>query len=218
MKYFDSHQVLAFQKQLIADCERMSIPLTDTQASSLITYLALLAKWNKTYNLTAVRQPDEMLSRHLVDSLSILPYATGDNILDVGTGPGLPGIPLAIMRPQQRFTLLDSNSKKTRFITQSVIELGLKNVSVCHARVEEARFKQSFDQVVSRAFTSLANMVELCSHQLSDSGQFLAMKGIAPTGETEQLGQQYQIEKTVKLEVPGCAAQRHLIIVKKRNN
>ena len=153
------------------------------------------------------------LYRHLVDSLSIVQFISGTRVLDVGTGPGLPGIPLAIMYPDKQFVLLDSNIKKTRFLTQSVIELGLTNVEVRHGRVEEQVFKQPFDHIVSRAFAALDKMVELSHMHLAKNGQFLAMKGIDPVNEQEALGEQYEIKKTISLDVPGCEAQRHLIII-----
>jgi len=213
--YFDINTLDRFQQTLTSACTKMGLSLSQNQIDSLLAYLGLLAKWNKTFNLTAVRQPEDMLSRHIIDSLSIVPHVSGQRILDVGTGPGLPGIPLAIIFPEIDFTLLDSNSKKTRFLTQSVIELGLSNITVCQTRVESIDFDQPFQQIMSRAFSSLANMVSLCDKHLAVNGQYLAMKGLAPEEEKQQLSDLYKIEKTIKLEVPGCEAQRHLIIINK---
>ena len=211
--YFDNNTLDRFQQTLTSACTKMGLSLSQNQIDSLLAYLGLLAKWNKAFNLTAVRQPEDMLSRHIIDSLSIVPYISGQRILDVGTGPGLPGIPLAIIFPEIDFTLLDSNSKKTRFLTQSVIELGLNNITVCQARVENIDFDQPFQQIMSRAFSSLANMVSLCDQHLAADGQYLAMKGLEPEEEKQQLSDLYKIEKTIKLKVPGCEAQRHLIII-----
>ena len=193
----DQAQQQVFRGCLADSSTILNLVLSDIQLDKLVSYLVLLNKWNKTYNLTAVRDPEAMLYRHLVDSLSIVQFISGTRVLDVGTGPGLPGIPLAIMYPDKQFVLLDSNIKKTRFLTQSVIELGLTNVEVRHGRVEEQVFK----------------MVELSHMHLAKNGQFLAMKGIDPVNELEALGEQYEIKKTISLDVPGCEAQRHLIII-----
>ena len=209
----DQAQQQVFRGCLADSSTILNLVLSDIQLDKLVSYLVLLNKWNKTYNLTAVRDPEAMLYRHLVDSLSIVQFISGTRVLDVGTGPGLPGIPLAIMYPDKQFVLLDSNIKKTRFLTQSVIELGLTNVEVRHGRVEEQVFKQAFDHIVSRAFAALDKMVELSHMHLAKNGQFLAMKGIDPVNEQEALGEQYEIKKTISLDVPGCEAQRHLIII-----
>ena len=210
---FDSDRFERYAQELNDAANTMSVELSETATEKLLKYLFLLEKWNKAFNLTAVRDTDEMLSRHLVDSLSIVPYIKGSRILDVGTGAGLPGIPLAILFPECHFTLVDSNIKKTRFITQSLIELGLKNVEVQHARVETLKFDEPFQQVVSRAFASLEKMVTLCHPHLANNGQFLAMKGLDMLDEKNAMPAQFQVEKTINLMVPGCEAQRHLIII-----
>ena len=159
-----------------------------------------------------------MLTKHLIDSLSIAPYILNEknhNILDVGTGPGLPGIPMSILYPEIAFLLLDSNGKKTRFLTQCKIMLGLKNVQVFNGRVEEANVDKKFDQILSRAFTSLGNMVDLCAHLLADNGQFLAMKGAASESEANDICTEFQIKESIELCVPGCDEQRHLIIIER---
>lgn len=210
---FDSAKRERYASELSAAAKELNVELTDAQRDLLVDYLELLAKWNKAYNLTAVRDPDEMLHRHLVDSLSIAPYLEGEHIIDVGTGPGLPGIPMAILFPKIQFVLLDSNIKKTRFLTQCLIELKLKNVEVFHGRVEAARFNHSFDRVLSRAFTALDNMVNICKHLLADNGKFLAMKGLEPEEEKQHMDTNYSVEQSIELNVPGCEGQRHLIII-----
>jgi len=144
--------------------EAQSIILSDDQITLLLHYLKLLHKWNKAYNLTAIRDPEQMLSLHLLDSLSIIPFVSGENIIDVGTGPGFPGIPLAIFYPERKFTLMDSNGKKTRFLFQVKNELGLENVTEIQSRVEAYQPTQQFDAITSRAFTSLSDMVDKTSH------------------------------------------------------
>jgi len=207
-----------FTMALFDSAKLIGIEISDFQVEQLIKYLELLIKWNKTYNLTAIRDPEEMLTKHLIDSLSIAPHIQNKenhNILDVGTGPGLPGIPMSILYPEIEFLLLDSNGKKTRFLTQCKIMLGLKNIQVFNGRVEEANVDKKFDQILSRAFTSLGNMVDLCSHLLADKGQFLAMKGIAPESEADDISSAFQIKESIQLCVPGCDEQRHLIIIER---
>src|SRR6056297_3212502 len=165
-----------WQNQLSRGLADMGLALDESSQQQLLGFLALLTKWNRAYNLTAVRDPNRVVSRQLLDSLSILPFVTADHLLDVGAGGGLPGIPLAIARPQSRFTLLDSNSKKTRFLTQCLVELGLENVEVIHGRAEQYQPPQPFRQISSRAFTALDNMVRWCGELLANDGEFLAMK------------------------------------------
>lgn len=207
-----------FSMTLVDSAKLIGIEISDFQVEQLIKYLELLIKWNKTYNLTAIRDPKEMLTKHLIDSLSIAPHILNKknhNILDVGTGAGLPGIPMSILFPEINFLLLDSNGKKTRFLTQCKIMLGLKNIQVFNGRVEEAKLEMKFDQILSRAFTSLGNMVDLCTHLLADNGQFLAMKGIAPESEADDIYSDFQIKESIQLCVPGCDEQRHLIIIER---
>ena len=206
-----------FRDKLNDAAQIIGIQLSSAQNDALIQYLELLIKWNKAYNLTAIRDPKEMLVKHLIDSLSIAPYIEGQNILDVGTGPGLPGIPMAILFPEKNFLLLDSNGKKTRFLTQSKITLGLENVEILHGRVEAADNTKTFDQILSRAFTALDNMVNLCKHLLSSEGKFLAMKGLQPNEEIEAMPDTFSVEKSIPLKVPGCEDQRHLIIIGRSN-
>lgn len=182
------------------------------QQDKLLAFTRLLAKWNKIYNLTAITRPADMVRLHLLDSLAVLPFITGQTVLDVGTGAGLPGIPLALLAPQIQFTLLDSNSKKTRFVQQAVIELGLKNVIVVQSRIEQYRPATGFDCILARAFASLPVIVAATRHLLNAGGTLLAQKGKAPLSDYPELDQ-VRLE-TLALNVPGIDAQRHLIAVK----
>lgn len=181
------------------------------QLGQLQQYLQLLQRWNKVYNLTAVRDPEQMLPLHLWDSLSVVPYIEAGRCLDVGSGAGLPGIPLAIMRPQQQFTLLDTNGKKTRFIQQAALELGLHNVTVVQARVEQWRPDAPFAAIVSRAFASLADFVTVTAAHLQEHGVLYAMKGRYPQTEIAALPAGWRVARTHRLDVPGLDAERHLL-------
>lgn len=190
----------------------LNIRLTDEQLTQLLAYHQLLVKWNKAYNLTAVRNPREMIGRHLVDSLSVLPWIRDGRLLDVGSGPGLPGIPLAICRPDLDVTTLDSNGKKTRFQQQVKIELGLKNLTVINGRVEQVD-ADPFDQVISRAFASVADMLKLSGHLAGPDGVFLAMKGLYPEAEIEQIPAGFALQETHRLNLPDTDGERHLLIL-----
>lgn len=180
----------------------------------LMHYLALMIKWNKVYNLTSITDPARMLTHHLLDSLVVLPHLVGDRILDVGTGGGLPGIPLALSAPDKHFVLLDSNSKKTRFVTQAGIELGLKNLQVVHSRVEEYHPEQPYDTVISRAYAAVNDMLGQTAGLCAADGRFLAMKGVYPADELAELLPGFVVEQSVALAVPGLEAARHLIIIR----
>lgn len=184
----------------------------------LLDFLRLLARWNTTFNLTAVRDPAQMVTRHLLDSLAILPYVRGPRVLDIGTGPGLPGIPLAIARPELAFTLLDAIAKKTQFVTQTIGALGLKNVEVVRTRVENYRPAQKFDTLVSRAFASMAEMLAAARHLCGPHGRFLAMKGAYPEEEMAAIPAEFVVQEVVTLTVPGLQAQRHLVILVPRSD
>lgn len=200
-------------RQLREGLADMQLSLSECQQQQLLAFLALLNKWNRAYNLTAVRDEGEMVSRQLLDSLSILPWVTTEHLLDVGAGGGLPGIPLAIVLPERRFTLLDSNGKKTRFLHQCVLELGLKNVGVIHGRAEDCKPEQPFSQISSRAFSSLDTMVSWCDTLLANKGSFLAMKGQYPDDEVAALPAGWQVSSSHSLNVPGAGGERHLLVV-----
>lgn len=191
----------------------LDLELSQAACDRLLAYLALLHKWNRAYNLTAVRDPLQMIGLHLLDSLAVLPHVRGPRVLDVGTGAGLPGIPLAVARPDWALTLLDSNGKKTRFVTQAAIELGLNNLTVVHSRVEEYVSERGFDTVVSRAFASLGEMLEATRHLLAPQGRLLAMKGAYPTAELAALPQGVVVEAVERLAVPGVDAARHVVLL-----
>ena len=191
----------------------MGLSLDEDRQEKLLAFLGLLNKWNRAYNLTAVRDEREMVSRQLLDSLSILPWVTTDHLLDVGAGGGLPGIPLAIALPEKRFTLLDSNGKKTRFLNQCVLELGLNNVEVVHGRAEDCNPPEPFSQISSRAFTALENLVNWCGGLLANEGEFLAMKGQFPDDEVAALPAGWQVKSSHSLDVPGADGERHLLVV-----
>lgn len=200
------------REQIFRDgLQALGLPLEDGQVDSLFAYLALLQQWNNAYNLTAIRDPKMMVTHHLLDSLSIATHVKGERIIDVGTGPGLPGIPLAICFPERQFILLDSNGKKTRFLFQVKTTLGLGNVQQLQSRVETYRPDQPFDAVISRAFTSLAGMIESCAHLLSKDGRFYAMKGQYPEQELSDLPKHYNVVGSHRLVVPGIEGHRHLI-------
>ncbi|MFA7243447.1 MAG: 16S rRNA (guanine(527)-N(7))-methyltransferase RsmG [Sulfuricellaceae bacterium] len=183
-------------------------------APRLLDYLALLAKWNKVYNLTAVRELERMLPQHLLDSLAVLPYIKGASLLDVGSGAGLPGIPLAIALPELQVTLLDSNHKKTAFLRQACIELGLTNVTVICERVETWQAPHKFDIVISRAFSELATFTKLAGHLCAPGGEMLAMKGMFPDEEASLLPASVVMERIVPLKVPALEAERHLVVMR----
>ena len=199
-------------------CRALGLTLTDSQYQRLNTFVNLLHKWNKAYNLTAIRDPEDMVRRHIHDSLSVMPYLTGERIIDVGTGGGLPGVPLAIVFPERQFTLLDSNGKKTRFLFQVKQELKLENVTIVHQRVESHQPEQTYDTVISRAFASLEDMVDGCDHLLSPDGRFFAMKGVFPESELREIEKHYIVVASHPLTVPGVEGERCLLILGRRQN
>lgn len=207
----------AHAEELLHGAKQLGIEIDPLQQGKLLAYLELLIKWNKAYNLTAVRDPDEMVSRHLLDSLSVVSCVAqgGANWLDVGSGGGMPGIPLAIMFPQLHFTVLDSNGKKTRFLTQVKIELQLNNLEVVHSRVEDFTPEQPFDGICSRAFSSLADFSNLTRHLGGTQTRWLAMKGLHPDDELQELPADFRLLESNVLRVPGCQGQRHLLILQR---
>lgn len=197
--------------QLQQGIEEIGIDLPESAIDKLMAYLTLLEKWNKVYNLTAIRDPREMLVKHLLDSLSIVPHISGQRLIDVGTGGGLPGIPLAICYPDKQVDLLDSNSKKTRFLIQAKAELGLQNTTIFHQRVETYQPEELYDGIVSRAFASLEDMLHWTSHLLKPDGYWWAMKAQKDFEDYSDLPGQVKIEAMIDLHVPGLEAQRMLI-------
>ena len=199
---------------LEAGIARLGLKLSPEIQGKLLAYLELLQKWNKVYNLTAIRQPEQMVSHHLLDSLAVLPHLWDGRWLDVGCGGGIPGLVLAMARPQWEFTLLDSNSKKTGFVQQAAIDLKLDNVAVVCARVENWRTEEKFDGVISRAFTNIADFTSATRHLLAGGGRWAAMKGEPSQEELEKLPADTEIERVIPLEVPELEAARCLVVLK----
>lgn len=189
------------------------ISLSDQQKQQLVGYVEMLHKWNKAYNLTSVRDPEQMLIRHILDSIVVEPHLSGDRFIDVGTGPGLPGIPLAIVRPHSHFTLLDSLGKRVRFLKQVQHELKLENISPVQSRVEDFPAEPPFDGVISRAFASLTDMVTWCHHLPGQHGRFYALKGVLPQDEIAALPAGLSVVKVLPLSVPQLEGERHLVII-----
>ncbi|MGX2969883.1 16S rRNA (guanine(527)-N(7))-methyltransferase RsmG [Ursidibacter sp. B-7004-1] len=203
--------MLAKLDRLLAQAD---IQLTSQQKQQLIDFVKLLDKWNKAYNLTSVRDPNEMLIKHILDSLVVSKHLQGSHFIDVGTGPGLPGIPLAIANPDKQFVLLDSLGKRISFIKNAIRELKLTNVEPVLSRVEEFQEKQ-FDGVLSRAFASLNDMVDWCYHLPNQNGRFYALKGIYQSEEIEQITRPIELLEVIPLQVPELVGERHLIVLKK---
>ena len=200
---------------LAAGITSLGLDLSVETQKKLLEYLKLLQKWNKVYNLTAIRDAEQMVSHHLLDSLAVLPHLWPGNWLDVGCGAGLPGVVLAIARPDWQFTLLDSNSKKTSFVQQATIELGLQNVKVLCARVEDLHASEKFDGIISRAFAETVDFVKLTRHLLAAKGRWAAMKG-APEQELQRLSDDIVVERNIPLKVTGVDAARCLVILKEK--
>jgi len=201
----------SLQEGLASGLGKLGLELPSGRQDALVNYLLLLDKWNAAYNLSGIRDVDKMVPYHLLDSLAIVPYIDGAMILDVGTGAGLPGIPLAICYPDKQFLLLDSNGKKTRFLTQAKTELGLDNVIVIHDRIESFQSSEQIDIVLCRAFAALDKIVTLCSHLLGPSSKLLAMKGQLPEAEMAALPETVNVTNCINLPVPDVDGPRHLI-------
>ena len=201
----------SLENRLQRGCDALGLQCDAGQRQQLLAYLQLLHKWNAAYNLTAVRDPAQMVTRHLLDSLAVAPHLPAGNAIDVGTGAGLPGVPLAILFPQRQFALLDSNGKKTRFLFQVKTALSLDNMQVHHHRVESFQPSGPYDVVLSRAYASLRDMVSSCRHLLAPGGRFLAMKGSLDPGELEQVAASCEVLAVHALAVPGLDEQRHLL-------
>lgn len=204
---------MSLEKQLMQGIAQLGLTLNDAASKKLLHYLELLQKWNKVYNLTAIRQPEQMVTYHLLDSLAVLPYLEARHWLDVGCGAGLPGLVLAIAQPEWRFTLLDSNSKKTSFVQQAIIDLQLDNVTVCCARVENWQIDEKFDGIISRAFANVADFIAVTRHLLAEKGCWAAMKG-EPAQELVQLPGDIEVERIISLHVPGLEGARCLVILR----
>lgn len=211
MKVFDRVVVADVLKQGIKD---LKLDLADDQVEKLLDYLAMLNKWNSVYNLTSVRDPMQMVTLHLLDSLAAVPaFADAKNVLDVGAGGGLPGMVLAISRPDMKVSMIDTVHKKTAFLNQVKAELGLSNVTVYTKRVEQLEVKTKFDVITSRAFADLSDFVNWSGHLLQEGGRFIALKGTAPEDERERLPEPWKVQKLEPLTVPGLEAERHLVFI-----
>lgn len=193
----------------------LGVPLAASERERLMQYVALIEKWNKVYNLTAVRGTNDIVIHHLLDSLAVLPHIAGRTVLDVGSGAGLPGIPLAVARPESRITLLDASQKKAAFLRQAVIELALANAEVVCERIEAWEPAGLFDIVISRAFSDLRRFVELASRFCGERGVVAAMKGLCSPEELDALPAQFGRKQVVPLEVPGLNASRHLVLLER---
>lgn len=209
---------MTVEQQLMAGIAALDLALPAGAEATLLAYLALLDKWNRVYNLTAVREVERMVGHHLLDSLAAVPFFQGGcsdliRVLDVGSGGGLPGIPLAIARPQLQVTLIDSIAKKTAFLLQAKAELGLANLNVVAGRVEDYRPETGFDVITSRAFSDLKEFVTLTRHLRRPAGRWLAMKGLMPHEEIASLPDWVKVSASYSLVVPGLEASRHLIIL-----
>lgn len=204
---------MSLPQKLAQGIAELGLELSPQTQQKLLDYLALLQKWNKVYNLTSIRDAEQMISHHLLDSLAVLPHLWPGRWLDVGCGAGLPGLVLVIARPEWKFTLLDSNSKKTSFVQQAIIELGVQNARVNCARVEEMQSDEKFDGIISRAFAETADFVTLTRHLLADKGRWAAMKG-TPEQELQRLPGDVVVERIIPLKVSGLDAARCLVLLK----
>jgi len=205
------------EKQLEQLITQTGLDISAQHQQKLILLVELLNKWNKAYNLTSVRDPKDMLVKHIMDSVVVSPHLEGKRFIDVGTGPGLPGLPLAILNPDKEFFLLDSLGKRIRFIKQVIHELGLKNVKPIQSRVEEFNDNQGFDGVISRAFASLDDMLDWCHHLPHSQGKFYALKGVVPDAELAHLKPELELDDIHTLVVPELDGERHLVVIKHVN-
>ncbi len=204
------------RQKLQSGLKEMGLDLSGEQQDKLLAYVEMLKKWNKTYNLTALRDESQIISHHLLDSLTLPPYLeSAQTMLDVGSGGGQPGIPAAVCRPNLQITLLDANTKKTSFLQQAAIELELKNVRVVSGRVEAVQGLRA-DVITSRAFAELADFVNWTAHLLQDGGRWAAMKGVYPAAEIDRLPDSVCVERVDKIRVPQLNAERHMVILRKK--
>ncbi|MCY0912146.1 16S rRNA (guanine(527)-N(7))-methyltransferase RsmG [Massilia antarctica] len=213
MKFFDRN---AIAPVLASGIKELKLDLNEQQHEQLLDYLALLAKWNSVYNLTSVRDPMQIVTHHALDSLAAVSAFEGaTSVLDVGAGGGLPGIVLAIARPSMKVALIDTVHKKTAFLTQVKAELGLANVTVHTARVEQLQVPHKFDVITSRAFADLSDFVNWSGHLLAEGGKFIALKGTAPADEQQRLPSDWKVSELRPIQVPGLQAERHLVFIEK---
>jgi 16S rRNA (guanine527-N7)-methyltransferase len=202
---------MTLEAELARGLDALHLSLVHSIQNKLLDYIALLQKWNRVYNLTAVRDPERMLTHHVLDSLAVVPHLGGGRIVDVGSGAGLPGIPIAMALPQSHVTLLESNHKKSTFLNQTAIELGLANIHVENSRAEAWRPEKLFDIVISRAFSEVGEFIAAAAHLCAADGLLAAMKGVYPYEELNQLPEGYRLQGVTPLRVPGLAAERHLV-------
>ena len=202
-------------RRLEMGAAELGLALGRGERNKLLQYLALLEKWNQAFNLTAIRDVGRMVSGHLLDCLSVVPYLTGTRMLDAGSGAGFPGIPVAVAKPDIQVVLLDSNQKKTAFLRQAVADLQLKNATVVCERVEAWRTGEKFDFIISRAFAEIAEFVALTEHLLAPGGVFAAMKGVYPFEEIERMPPNLRVRQSHALAIPGLDAERHLVLIER---
>ena len=215
MKNFDRNALAQVLGEGIAE---MQLEVTAAQQEQLLDYLALMFKWNSVYNLTSLRDPMQMVTHHLLDSLAAVPaFAGARNVLDVGAGGGLPGIVLAIVRPDMKVSMIDTVHKKTAFLTQVKAQLGLANATIYTMRVEELQVSDKFDVITSRAFADLSDFVNWSSHLLAEQGSYIALKGVAPPDEQQRLPAEWRVTGVQPLQVPRLGAERHLVLIAKSN-
>lgn len=207
---------MSLAAKLAQGVAELGVPIATRAQRRLLDYVALISKWNRVHNLTAVRESEKMVSHHLLDSLAVVPHLSARTVLDVGSGAGLPGIPLAVAWPDARVTLLDSNHKKATFLRQAVIELGLDNVEVVCERAETWQPHGEFELVISRAFSDLAEFLKAAGRLCAASGVMAAMKGVYPHEELAQLPLEFKLESVIALHVPGVQGARHLVVLKPR--
>ena len=191
----------------------LGLVLDNETQQRLLDYIALIEKWNRVYNLTAIREPEKIVSHHLLDSLAVAPHLHAKRLLDVGSGAGLPGIPLALANPEMQVTLLDSNHKKIAFLNQAVMELNLKNAKVSAERVESWQTQNRFDVIISRAFSEMSEFVRITRHLLAPGGMFAAMKGLHPYEEIDKLPSDCKVRQVLPLAIPGLEGARHLALI-----
>ncbi|MFA3792906.1 16S rRNA (guanine(527)-N(7))-methyltransferase RsmG [Aliiglaciecola sp. SL4] len=211
MNELKSSLLLAFDRAV----QPLLIEVNEQQRQSLVDFVLLMNKWNKAYNLTSVRDPQQMLIKHIVDSIVVAPHLDRNHYIDVGTGPGLPGVPLSIMHPDKHFVLLDSLGKRVRFMKQAAFELDLKNIEPVQSRVEQYSSDTPLDGVLSRAFASIKDMLHWCQHLVDSQGEFLALKGQYPEQEIALLPEGFEVLESIKLDIPVLEGERHLIKIRK---